>query len=510
MNLAHVLELESQTRLLDRLALLTRFGSNLIAIQGEPGYGKSWLAQRYLEVGAEQKNQSLLLCHPSQDDVQRRVLVLSQIVSDALFNQHDPLLDSLERMLGEEPCDIAIVVDDAQLLSEALIAELWMLVMAAQANPIWNINVLLFTQTGRLSALLSRLSYGQEYKPIELDIEMLSEIEARQFFESLVVRYVDDQAERQVREAFKKVVPIPGEILALGEMKVERRIVIRSIVGSPLNIALVVLVLLLLAAGGYWWMFNQPSPDEQAQRITGAIEQTAIPTLPETPVTGGEPAELTPIDTSVDDRLDLSGAQDDSDALPPAIIADTASVGREDNQQRVVIESGVVDALLEGKPEAVDTQPIDDLVEASVAQVAVDEASEADVPADDQSLEQGGAESALSPVASTETPPQPVVRFSYAREELLALSPRAYTIQLAAMTSLADVQRFLDQHQLGEQARIYPTLRNGSEWFIVTYRDYPTIQAARDAIESLPASLKALSPWAKSVRQVQREIERVK
>ncbi len=109
------------------------------------------------------------------------MLILSQIVSDALFNQQDTLLDSLERILGNEACDIAIVVDDAHLLSETLVSELWMLVLAAQANPKWKINILLFTQSGRLESVLSRISYGQELKPVELDIEMLSEVEARRF-----------------------------------------------------------------------------------------------------------------------------------------------------------------------------------------------------------------------------------------------------------------------------------------------------------------------------------------
>ena len=57
MSFAHVLELDSQTELLDRLSLLTNFGSNLIAVNGQTGYGKSCLAQRYLELGASNKNQ---------------------------------------------------------------------------------------------------------------------------------------------------------------------------------------------------------------------------------------------------------------------------------------------------------------------------------------------------------------------------------------------------------------------------------------------------------------------
>ncbi|MBT0027375.1 AAA family ATPase [Vibrio alginolyticus] len=503
MSVAHVLELDSQIELLDRLGLLTNFGSNLIAINGHDGYGKSWLAQRYLEVGASNKNQCLLLCHSNQDDVQHRVLILSQLVSDALFNQQEPLLDSLERLLGDEPCDIAIVVDDAHLLSETLISELWMLVLEAHHKPNWTINVLLFTQSGRLEGLLARLSYGQEIKPVELDIDMLSEVEARRFFESLVARYVDDESEKRVRDAFKKVDPVPGDIMALGEMKVEKRIIIRSIVGSPLNIALVVLVLLLLAAGGYWWMLSQPSPDDKAQQIAGSLEQTAIPTFEESGISAAQ-SSLQPV-TDGSSSPDKSGAVDDSDSLPPAVTEEVASVGRDDNQQRVVIESNVVDALLEGKTDSADTKAIDDVVGIEKTETADETSSPLiKVVKPNQDMAQAPAQSEEGDVN------QPVVKFSFAREELKALSPRAYTLQLAAMTSMEDVQSFLNEHQLNNQVRIYPTVRNDTEWYIITYQDYPTIQMARDAVASLPDSVKSVSPWAKSLRQVHREIERVK
>ncbi|WP_440887150.1 AAA family ATPase [Vibrio sp. WZ-1] len=506
MSAAHILELDSQTDLLHRLAMLSNFSSNLIVVNGDVGFGKSWLAQRYLEVGATNKNQCLLLCHPNQDDTQRRMQILSQIVSDALFNQQDSLLDSMERILDSESCDIAIVVDDAHLLSEAIISELWMLVLAAQSNPSWKINVILFSQLGRLENVLQRVSYGQELKPVELEIDMLSEMEARQFFESLVMRYVDDDNEKRTRAAFKTVSPIPGDIMALGDLKVEKRIIIRSIVGSPIKIAIVVLALLLLAAGGYWWMLNQPTPDDKAQQIAGALEQTAIPTLSEPRDEETKKAEnLTPLDHSVDPSLDVVGAQDDSDALPPAIVDEVASVGNEDTQQRVIIESDVVDALLEGKPETADTTEIKQVVESTSTQ------SEAPSGASSALIEvirPEATEDINAPDSEVASPP--IVQFSFAKEELKALSPRAYTLQLAAMTSLEDVQSFLDDYQLNDKVRIYPTVRNNTDWYIITYQDFPTIQQARDAVDDLPSSLKALSPWAKSLRQVQREIERVK
>lgn len=145
---SHVLELDSQRELLERLQLLTRFGSNLITITGTQGAGKTWLAQRYLEVWAPDKNQSLLMCFANQDDAQRRLTILSQLVSEPLFNPADSLIDSFIHLMDGEACDVVIAIDDAHLLSETLLSELWMLVLESQQNALWTVNVVLFTRTG--------------------------------------------------------------------------------------------------------------------------------------------------------------------------------------------------------------------------------------------------------------------------------------------------------------------------------------------------------------------------
>lgn len=502
MSLAHelrVLELESQVELLERLQLLTNFGSNLVTVAGKPGSGRSWLAQRYLEAWATEKNQCLLLCHPSQDDQQRRALILSQIVSDPLFNQHDSLSDSLARLLDGEPCSVVIVVDDAHRLSELLVSELWMLVLEAQANPQWTINVVLFSEIGHLDTLLTRLSYGQQHKPIDLEIDDLSQPEAEHFFESLVIRYVDDESETRVRRAFNKAQPLPGELMALGELKVEKRIIIRSIIGSPINIAIVVALLLLLIGGGYWWMFSQPTPDDKAQSLIAPIEQTAIPTFEVD--SGSEQAGVEGVvDTETSTDISYQGADDDRSSLPPVVVEETASVGEvEQDQQRVVITSDVVDALLDDKAQSADTSAIDAAVEENTQVEANSQAdAEAVAPADEESD------------LTESTPPTKKITFSFSREELQAISPRAYTLQLSAMTSLEDVQSFIEEYDLENKVRIYPTLRNDTKWFIITYQDYPTIQVARDAVSTLSKPLQQLEPWAKSMNQVHREIERAK
>jgi len=502
MSLAHelrVLELESQVELLERLQLLTNFGSSLVTVAGKPGSGRSWLAQRYLEAWATEKNQCLLLCHPSQDDQQRRALILSQIVSDPLFNQHDSLSDSLARLLDGEPCSVVIVVDDAHRLSELLVSELWMLILEAQANPQWTINIVLFSEIGHLDTILTRLSYGQQHKPIDLEIDDLSQPEAEHFFESLVIRYVDDESETHVRRAFNKAQPLPGELMALGELKVEKRIIIRSIIGSPINIAIVVALLLLLIGGGYWWMFSQPTPDDKAQSLIAPIEQTAIPTFEVG--SGSEQAGVEGVvDSETSTEVSYQGADDDSSSLPPVVVEETASVGEvEQDQQRVVITSDVVDALLDDKAQGADTSAIDAAVEENT-QV------EANSQADAEAVAPANEESDLT----ESTPPTKKITFSFSREELQAISPRAYTLQLSAMTSLEDVQSFIEEYDLEKKVRIYPTLRSDTKWFIITYQDYPTIQVARDAVSTLSKPLQQLEPWAKSMNQVHREIEREK
>ncbi|KHT44295.1 SPOR domain-containing protein [Vibrio sinaloensis] len=494
MNMAHdshVLELDSQVELLERLQLLTNFGSNLVTIAGDNGAGKTWLAQRYLEAWALEKNQALLLCFPNQDDEQRRMTVLSQLVSEPLFNPSDSLVESFVRMMEGEACDIVITIDDAHLLSESFISELWMLVLESQQNPLWTVNVLLFAQSNTLDALLTRLSYGQEHKPIDLEIDALSESEADRFFEQLVVRYVEDDMEKRVRNAYRTVARRPGEIMALGDHKVEKRIIIRSIIGSPINIALVVVTLLLLVGAGYWWMMSQPSPNDKMQQITQSVEQTVIPTLPDA-TSSAESTESNSAIITPDPVVDpmLASAEDDSQSLPPAVTSEVTSVGSsDDGHQRVVITSEVVDALLDDKPETVDTSAIDQVVEASI-------------PEDETPEPESGSE--------PEVAPQPVVNFSFTKEELKAFSPRSYTLQLAAVTDLADVQAFLDTYQLKQNVYIYPTVRNDVEWFIVTYDNFPTIQVARDGVAELSDELQQLEPWAKSLSQVHREIERGK
>lgn len=483
MHHSRMLELESQTELLERLQLLTQFSSNFINVTGVSGAGKSWIAQRYLEAWVQDKNQSLLMCHPNQSDGQHRSTILNQLIPGVSLDANLPLYESFSYQMAEESCDMVIVVDDAHLLSDSLLSELWRLVLQSQITPYWTITVVLFSRQNSLEAKVSRLAQGQDLKPVELEIETLTTDDADRFFEHLVVRFVEDDMEKRVRSAYKKVALRPGDIMALGEQKVEKKIIIRSIVGSPFKIAILVLILLLFIAGGYWWMMGNSMP-KQNESIIPAVEQTVIPTLTDIP---SEQAKL----SEQESVLAIETAEDDSDALPPEVLDDASSVGQsdDDKHKRLVITSDVVDALLDNKS-------------------ASSKLNDSVLPAPDSSSVEPSNESSTS--AEPEGISPPVVAFSFARDTLKSFSPHSYTLQLAAVSSPEEVQLFLDKHQLSRKIYVYPTVRNDTEWFIITFDNFPTIQSARDAVSALPEKLQQLDPWAKSLNQVHREIDRVK
>ncbi len=481
-----VLELASQTELLERIQLLTRFSSNLVTVNGEAGSGKTWLSHRYLEAWAEDKNQALLGCHAAQEDAVRRETILRQLFPSSMYSASDSLHDSVERILQGEACNLVIVIDDAHRLSRAMLSELWLLVLSAYHAPRQSISVVMFGQPSSIGQHLARLSHGQELKPIELDVDSLSASEARRFFEFLVLRYLDDAVEKKARSSFNKTRPLPGEIMALGEQKMEKRVVIRSLVGSPVKIAIAIAMLVLLLILGYSWLLNKPGTSNVPEPIV-LPEQTAIPTLQDQ---NGSAQGSSKQSVTAEGLAELDKLSDDSMALPPAITEQTASVGQEQStEQRVVITSEVVDALLD--------QPKTD--------ASVDVTASSDVQLEKVSAPKDN-ETQVDSVEQLQT----AITFSFARESLKALPARSYTLQIAAMTSLEDVQKLLNSYDFDKTIRVYPTLRDDKEWYIVTYDQFATIQAARDAVDSLPNNVKKLGPWAKSMSQVHREIDRWK
>lgn len=489
------LDLDSQIQLLSRIQFLTRFSSNLVQVTGEPGAGKTWLSERYLENWANEPVQSLLLCNPSQQDAQHRAIILRQIVRDGVFNEQDPMLQSLDYMLEGRSVHALIVIDDAQRLSANLIAELWALVTEAQRRDNWQINILLFSLRGKLNKWLHKVSYGQGVKPLELEISPLSDSEREMFIEVMMVsRQLDAAQRRALKEKAASLPSLPGALKGLEQQETasmeekKRR--------SPLPLILLVLLLLLVGGGLVWWSMS-PNLTGNSENVAetmpdGVKELAAILEEHEKPSAtasdGGTGEE------NGDNPSTLEVAED-TIQLPLTPAVEGLTVGRRDENRRIVVPDKVVDAII-------DEQEVGGDGTGAVEEPLIPEL----VQVNPEPLVQEIVNIEPEPVSAPAAPAVVATEVPMANQMLLTVPTSRYALQLAALQSKPAAVEFLQQYGIEDSALVYETRRNGEPWFMVLLGDYPSVAEARRAELQLPANIQALGPWAKSFVQIHKEI----
>lgn len=205
---------------------------------------------------------------------------------------------------------------------------------------------------------------------------------------------------------------------------------------------------------------------------------------------------------SVDDALDDVGVnepEDDTHSIPPDVI-DTPVIAETtvEEGKRVVVPSELVDSLINESDLTLDEQ--EEPIQINNEREDPNPISVDEVMPTSEIQEHSVLTNELTQADA----------FTLSNKELMTISDKRYLLQLAALTNEEAVQEFLEEHQIGQLTRTYQTLRNGSIWYIVTFGDYASISSARGAVQTLPNSVQALGPWAKSLVQVHREIDSVK
>ncbi|PSU54816.1 AAA family ATPase, partial [Photobacterium aphoticum] len=342
------LDLDSQIQLLSRLQFLTRFSSHLIQVTGPQGAGKTWLSQRYLEQWAGVPQQALLLCHPQQTDAQHRRFLLQQIAPKAVFNEQDPIVDSMERIFAHFAVNMVIVVDEAHHLSPAVVAELWALVQQARVTPNWQISVLLFGHSGRLETYLDKITYGQEQRPLEVEIAPLTLEEAQAFVDACVGLPEQDASQRRALKArIAECAPWPGALMQLEQGEAQTMEAKGPRRPSPLLIVIALMAVVAVAIG---WLFM---PADNTPSVSPVEETVALPDTVGDRIGDADSSEgNTVADRQTAGRSQAHSqenavVQDDSASLPPEVHLEGLTVGRSDDSPRLVVPSDVVDAMLD-------------------------------------------------------------------------------------------------------------------------------------------------------------------
>lgn len=112
--------------------------------------------------------------------------------------------------------------------------------------------------------------------------------------------------------------------------------------------------------------------------------------------------------------------------------------------------------------------------------------------------------------ASPPVPPAPPAvapRYSADEKALLALASSRYTLQLFGSFSRESVQALVARFPK-QGIRVFRSQREGVAWYVAVTGDYRDKDAARAAADRLPADLRALKPWARSLAGIQDELRR--
>lgn len=77
-----------------------------------------------------------------------------------------------------------------------------------------------------------------------------------------------------------------------------------------------------------------------------------------------------------------------------------------------------------------------------------------------------------------------------------------FVVQLFGSFQRASAERFIGSNQLGSRAVVVPTLRDQKTWYVVVSGSYTNRTKAQTAIAELPAALRRLNPWVRSVKDL--------
>ncbi|OUS32637.1 hypothetical protein A9R01_10920 ['Osedax' symbiont bacterium Rs2_46_30_T18] len=81
-------------------------------------------------------------------------------------------------------------------------------------------------------------------------------------------------------------------------------------------------------------------------------------------------------------------------------------------------------------------------------------------------------------------------------------------MQLLGARSEASVVNFLNKMPNSQHMYYYQTKLKNRPWNVVIYGQYQSRSAAKTAIAKLPAKLRKLNPWIKSIASVQKSIKK--
>ena len=517
-------KLPALEKITESLIHQVQFSELLLIVEGLQGSGKTSLFRQLIQT--EIQNIKLLSIQAEATDtliqIQQKMSLHMQDLGDA--NHLDDNLKSLQ-MFDQTPL---IIMDNAHVLSDTTLQELFRYQQQLKADHEVSLKLMLFANTG-MSETLQKITnipadhmYVQsipEYTPKQANEFIMQRLANAGYTGELLFKESDFET------LLKKSIGTPVNFMTFAAPAIDKIVSkkINPVTGINIklvSIALIVLALILVAA--YFYFSGQfDTTDKQAVK-------------PETQdVFVSEPATT--------DELDLSDEPEPQETVsakpeqleiisPDDLLEDDLFEHDVENTEELSALSSDETLVIEDQLDTKSTKSVEPPVIAPLAEPAKTVTKPAITI--EKPVEQ------VKPVIKKPeqitqkvNKPQPVItkpkqqktvksttRLHPALQKLNALGTNdatwisqqpasAWTMQLLGARDPVTLLKFVRKHRLGSKVAWYQTMLKGKPYYVLIHGSYPGRDTARASIAKLSPQLRALKPWVKSIKAVQKAIK---
>lgn len=522
-------------KITENLIHQVQFSDLLLTVEGLQGSGKTSLFRQLIQT--EIQNIKLLSVQAEATDtlvqIQQKMSLHLQDLGDA--NHLDDNLKSLQ-MFDQTPL---LIMDNSHVLSDITLQEFFRYQQQLKNAHEVNLKILLFANIG-MSETIKNISDIQDNKMYVQNMPIFSAQQASDFISHRLKNagYTGEPLlnKTDIETLLKKLKATPANIMLNAAPAIDKIVKRQSTPHkgklSKVFLLLLLLITISLAAAAYFYLSftektTEDNPDVDIKETdifiakeneAGKTQTTAIGTLKNSELNNPPPAVSIQPEPEV--AVDIGIATPQLTAQPSDLPAF--------EKNRIVLPSVKTPAQL---TTAVDTKS-DEIIEKVISDNKEDtkpvekNLSETQAPKPAHTtkpIQSTPAPQVKTPPVATQPAPEPhliepAVTLHPALRQLNQLgvndgtwinqqASSAWTLQLLGARDPSTLLKFARQHRLGAGIAWYKTTLKGRPYYVLIHGSYPGRDIARASISKLSSQLRALKPWVKSMKSVQRAIQ---
>lgn len=502
---------------LERLHHLSRYGHFLVHVVAAQGAGKSHLARMFYLQAQENNCRLSFIDTPVMMGPEQMVRMLAKGVGVAL-EENDSVarilekLFSLAKQLKPQLTELVSIIDDAHQLAEDSLALLLDIAERAKEQGLGlHIVLLAEPQFNKLlcqpqrKALFEQCSYSMELEPF-------SEKDTRQYIEYRLRTAGYSQAfpfsDKLLRQLFQQSKGLPLRINLLASQLLAQQTVQsnkRSWGLPPVHLASVVVLGALLVALLFW---NQ---EGRSPKVGASEAQVAHEKEEANRVFLSKEKLLVAAQKAKAPQSQALDAPVEESIKPP--LATVAELRKLANPESVEPKAQAESAEEVFGGVSTPAQTIGDNagksgVQTFAMQPQTELQSRRKVTATGERTFANQKQITTKKAASSSAPAIVGPGLEKSSRWLRSRDPEHFTLQLLGAHNYDAVKSFIENSHAEDEIAQFSTLRQGQQWYVVVYGDYPSRDAAVLAVSKIPEKFRVLKPWVRSFASVQNDLER--